>query len=225
MFLFPPFWSFFPPCFNSSLSRAFSYQIQLQLAAHPQPLTVSIYGRMGKNACSSTDLFVWYALHFMIDEERRILFELIYLPNGGSRSAINPVFMKIAEFFAPRLLATFSAPFPWIIIHNLQFFLLYNLHFRIAFLAVWLSGTARRTSLAVSAPSWESGRVGIRGRRHGAERIPYALRYRLVCTTNVRLLLNILGAELQILNVLLWIRLWRGKSVMENIEKSGSALL
>lgn len=165
MFLFPPFWSFFPPCFNSSLSRAFSYQIQLQLAAHPQPLTVSIYGRMGKNACSSTDLFVWCALHFMIDEERRLLFELIYLPNGGSRSAINSVFMKIAEFFAPRLLATFSAPFSWIIIHNLQFFLLYNLHFRIAFLAVWFSGTARRTSLAVSAPSWESGRVGIRGRQ------------------------------------------------------------
>lgn len=42
---------------------------------------------------------------------------------------------------------------------------MYNLHFRIAFLAVWFSGTARRTSLAVSAPSWESGRVGIRGRQ------------------------------------------------------------
>lgn len=86
------------------------------------------------------------ALRFMIDEERRLLFDIIYLYIGGSRPTINPVFMKMAVFFAPGLLMIHPTLLP----HCLRAFLelsstIYsfsccrNLHFRSVCLTVRLS--------------------------------------------------------------------------------------
>lgn len=109
-------------------------------------------------------LFVWCASHFMIEEERIMPLEI-----GGSRSAINIVFVKFDVFCCTQNICDSSPHSSYLLCTLLlnyhtqpKFFLLYNLHFRTAFLTFWFSclqastvpnsGSARRSSFAVSAP-------------------------------------------------------------------------